>query len=112
MIRWQCRCCGYRKWLVVTIRRVEGPAPRLRRVSSTSDLLDFYTPHQVHTTWCRPEPPSPAIFRAHTNMDMDLDPPFQRHRRKQNAGVELSNDIWLVVLDLVSMKSKLVSDAN
>jgi hypothetical protein len=45
-------------------------------------------------------------------MDMDLDPPFQRHMRKQNAGVELSNDIWLVVLDLVSMKSKLVSDAN
>jgi hypothetical protein len=57
-------------------------------------------------------PPFFAIFRAHTNMDMDLDPPFQSHRRKQNAGVELSNDIWLVVLDLVSMKSKLVSDAN
>jgi hypothetical protein len=45
-------------------------------------------------------------------MDVDLDPPFQSHRRKQNAGVELSNDIWLVVLDLVRMKSKLVSDAN
>jgi hypothetical protein len=100
--------------LVVTIRRVVAPRapPRVsRRASSTSDLLDFYT-HHIKSIRVSFGPPFFAIFRAHTNMDMDLDPPFQSHRRKQNAGVELSNDIWLVVLDLVRMKSKLVSDAN